>query len=469
MIGRINRVSQSPTSNMSEVIFARWVTIGVLAVWAGMLATILGCITIYSYNAPWREDWLMVPALAGKEANLVHWLWAQNMEHRLPLQKAIYLLLLKVSGGDFRIAMPVNALMLAALCLAMILTARRLRGGQIRLADAFFPLVFLNLGHLENIFLGWQIQFVISTVLICTWLLIIVGARWPLPPTIAVTAGLTLVLLPLSGGNGMIFTPFVALWLAAGTFLYRSEMPARWIIPFQIACLTVSIAVSSFYFVGYNAATPGNPGIGQTIITAARFIGMALGPVGGGRGRAFPRLIGILFCGVGCVLLASGMIPLRCELRSIRPAERFRGFGLLIFAGAMAALGLLIAWGRAGWVPLFGMPGRYALLSVPGLCAVYFAWILYGPETARNRVAIAFAVAVLLALPFNLREGLKGLDEYYVPGMRSFEQDLTDGLSWRELAKRHEKFFMDWDHLAVMNGMQMLQEAKLGPWKSAPR
>jgi hypothetical protein len=466
MFDYISRLSQ-PSTDRRGVTSEKLALIGVLAVWAGMVAAILGCITIYSYNAPYREDWLMVPALAGKEANFVHWLWAQNMEHRLPLQKAIYLFLLKVSGGDFRIAMPVNALMLAALCLAMILTVRRLRSGQIRLADAFFPLVFLHLGHLENIILGWQIQFVISTALICTWLLIIVGARWPLSPSIAMTAGLTLVLLPLSGGNGMIFTPFVAFWLAAGTFLYRSEMPARWIIPFQIACVIVSIALSGFYFLGYEPVTPRNPGIGLTIIAAARFIGMALGPVGGGTGRAFPRsIIGILFCGVGCVLLASGMIPLRSELRSIRPAERFRVFGLLIFAAAMIALALLIAWGRAGNVPLFGMPSRYALLSVPGLCASYFAWILYGPETARNRVAIAFVVAVLLALPFNLRDGLRGLDEYYVRGMRSFEQDLTDGLSWRELAKRHEKFFMDWDHLAVMKGMQMLHEAKMGPWKT---
>jgi hypothetical protein len=46
-----------------------------------------------------------------------------------------------------RIAMIANTLMLGMLCLAMILTARRLRGGQTRLADAFFPLVYLHLGH----------------------------------------------------------------------------------------------------------------------------------------------------------------------------------------------------------------------------------------------------------------------------------------------------------------------------------
>src|SRR5438309_3316190 len=57
---------------------------------------------------------------------------------------------LKISGGDFRIGMVANTLMLAGLCLAMILTARRIRGGQTRLADAFFPLALLHLGHWEN-------------------------------------------------------------------------------------------------------------------------------------------------------------------------------------------------------------------------------------------------------------------------------------------------------------------------------
>jgi hypothetical protein len=68
----------------------------------------------------------------------------------------------------------------------------------------------------------------------------------------------------------------------------------------------------------------------------------------------------------------------------------------------MAALVLLTAWGRGGNVP-YGVGPRYALMIVPGLCAVYYAWILYGPDTMRNRLAITFAIAALLALPFNVR------------------------------------------------------------------
>ena len=170
----------------------------------------------------------MVPPLVGQEPNLPEWLWAQNNEHRLPLQKAVYLALLKISGGDFRVGMFADTLMLAGLCLAMILTARRLRGGRTRPADAFFPLVLLHIGHMENLDLGVEIQFIISTVLICAWLLIIVRERWPLPPGPAAAAGLVLVLLPLSGANGVVFAPFVAAWSGLGT-LWSPLRDERWV------------------------------------------------------------------------------------------------------------------------------------------------------------------------------------------------------------------------------------------------
>jgi hypothetical protein len=442
---------------------------GVLALWAGMTGVVLGCIAIYGHNVPLAEDWVMVPPLVGREPNLLQWLWAQNNEHRLPLQKAVYLVLLKASGGDFRIGMLANTLMLAGLCLAMIVTARRLRGGQTRLADAFFPLALLHLGHWENMVWGWQIQFVISTGLVCVWLLVIVRENWPLPPKPALAAGLTLVLLPLSGANGLLFTPFVALWLAIGTLLYRGEMTATWLTPFLSACVIISIALSGLYFIGYvqpqladaahPASWPPNPGLRPTALTGARFVGMAIGPAGGGRVPA--RLIS-LFCPTTILLVASSAIPLVQGLGQVRKSERFRIFGLLVFAAAMAALVVVMAWGRAGWVPIQDMPDRYALLSVPGLCAAYFVWVLYGSETVRDRIAIGFAITSLFALPFNLREG-NSWRQWYVSGMRAFDHDLSARLSWQDLGDKHYKFLMHWNRDALVERMRMLHDAKIGP------
>ena len=111
----------------------------VLALWAAMAAILLGCIIVYGHDMPLSEDWDLVPALVGRQPDLLGWLWEANNQHRIPLQKAIYLALLKITGGDFKIGMFADLLMLAGLCLAMILTARRLRGGQTPAGRRLFP------------------------------------------------------------------------------------------------------------------------------------------------------------------------------------------------------------------------------------------------------------------------------------------------------------------------------------------
>ena len=448
------------------------VLVSVLTLCAAMTSVVVGCIAIYGRNVPLAEDWIMVSPLVGQEPELLKWLWALNNEHRLPLQKAVYLGLLKASGGDFRIGMLANIGMLAGLCLAMILTARSLRGGQTRLADAFFPLALLHLGHSRNIVWAWQIQIVFSTVLVCVWLLIIVKERWPLPTKPALLSGVTLVLLPLSGANGLLFTPFFALWLAIGIFVFRSEMREKWLTPFLGACVIVSIVLIGLYFVGYApqlgledgahtfSRTP-NPGLGRTVVAGLKFVGMAIGPVGGGTVTSKWWILGRFFSAVTFLLLASSLIPLIHGVRLYPTMDRLRTFGLLMFAAAMAGLVLAMAWGRAG-LTIYGMPDYYALLSVPGLCAAYFAWVLYGSGPVRNWTTICFAIASLLALPFNVRDGDAWLS-WYVAGMRSFEQDLSTGFSWQELGDKHYKFLLAWNRDALVERMRMLHDAKIGP------
>jgi hypothetical protein len=127
----------------------------------------------------------------------------------------------------------------------------------------------------------------------------------------------------------------------------------------------------------------------------------------------------------------------------------------------MTALFLALAWGRAGKVPSWGMPDRYALLAAPSLCAAYFTWLLYGPEKIRDQVAIAFAITSLVALPFNLQEGywwVRGYDML----MTEMEEDLSAGLSWQELIDK-DQIFTYWTTDGLVEYMEMLHKAKIGP------
>jgi hypothetical protein len=98
------------------------------------------------------------------------------------------------------------------------------------------------------------------------------------------------------------------------------------------------------------------------------------------------------------------------------------------------------------------------------------AWIIYGVEPLRDRIATVFAIAALVALPFNLYDGYSWRRQY-VAGMKAFEQDLSAGLSLRVLADKHADFFkFEGYEDYIYERMRMLHDAKIGPiGRAAPR
>ena len=95
-----------------------------------LLAMALTSVVLCARNIGLAEDWLMVPAMTGHQDNLLVWLWSQNNEHRLPVQRLIYLGLLRATG-DFRSGMVLNQLLLVFLVFALVRAATLALGGQI--------------------------------------------------------------------------------------------------------------------------------------------------------------------------------------------------------------------------------------------------------------------------------------------------------------------------------------------------
>ena len=426
-----------------------------------MLLTVLACIALYGRNVPLAEDWHLVAPLTGNEPDLFAWVWAQNNEHRVPLSRLVYLVLLEASE-DFRIGMVANALILAALSVAMIWTAARLRGGRIRYTDAFFPILLLHLGNWENLLWGWQLQFVIATVVICVPLLVMVryGAR-PSPPA-AVAAAVSLVLLPLTGANGLVFAGVLAPWFAYTAWVDGRSggdpSPApRWTRVLLLGAAAGALLLCGLYFVGYQRTTwyPPSPSPMATLKTALKFAALGFGPAAS-HAWALSALASV------AVVLAGGFLLLPC-LRRAGP-ERQRAIGLLVFIGGYLALALLTAWGRAGSVPRFGMPARYTMLTVPLLCAVYLIAVLRDTRRASSAVQIALFGAMILLLPLNTREGLHWRN-YYVGGMQALERDLADNVPYHLIAERHQPFLLHWNREFLLSRIRMLHEAGIGPFR----
>ena len=434
----------------------------VWSLWALMLLGGLICISLYGRNVPLAEDWLLVAPLTGNEPEMAEWLWSQNNEHRVPLPRLLFLALLKLSGGDFRSGMVFNVLALGALAAAMIRTARRVRGGRTRYADAFFPLALLHLGNWPNLVWSWQLQFVVATVLTCALLLLVVRQQGLLKPGTALAAGACLVLLPLCGANGLIFAAAMAPWLAfEGWLHWRSKEGSaerKWIGRCLFGFVAAALLLAGLYFVGYERAAwnPPSPGLAATLKTSAKFLALGFGP-------AAARSWALSVLAAAAVLLSSAVLLSTAVLR-LREAARRRAMGLLLFCGGLAILALAVGWGRAGLVSTVGLPDRYTLLAVPAFCAAYFIWVLYGPRVSRRFVLTGLLVGMsLLAWP-NTQAGFAWRD-WYVRGMSAFEQDLRAGVPRSVLAERHHTFLLHWDQTKLESGLHMLKRAGIGPFQ----
>jgi hypothetical protein len=431
----------------------------VWGVWAAMLLVALVAIARYGPEIPRAEDWLLVPPLTGNEASLVTWLWEQNSEHRVPLPRLAYLALLKLTRGDFRAGMVFDTLAIAALAAAMMLTARRLRGRS-SYADAFFPVAFLHLGHWDNLVWSWQIQFVLSTLFASAFLLIIVIRGAELTPPAAGLAGLCLVALPLCGANGLVLVPPLAAWLGLVAFHSWTRAPgvqARTVALILSASVGTALLLTGVYFIGYERASwyPVTPGVGATLRIAADFVGMAFGPAAVSWRVTVPATL---------VLVGATSLLLAGEARGGRADTRLRALGLLCMIAAVVILAVAVGWGRAGRIATGGgLSRRYALLAVPMLCAVFFAWELYGRPRWAMRVQTALLIVAVALIPANTLKGL-ATRSWVQAGMDAVRQDIKTGMPRQLLAERHGPFLLHWDGERLASGMRMLDGAGIAPF-----
>ena len=431
-------------------------------VWAATLASILVAIARDGRNIPFEEDWLMVAPMLGHEPDLPRWLWSQNSEHRLPLPRLVNLVLLRASG-DFRSTMVFNVLTLALVAAAMILAARSLRGGLTSPADAFFPLLLLHLGNWDNLVWGWQIQFVLPTVLACVLLLIVITDPRQHSRGVSIAGAIALICLPLSGANGLVLTPALAGWFAYAAWIRRrgdqsDRFTGSW-IPGGAALVATVLCV--VYFVGYESSpwNEASPGLRAALETTGKFVALAVGPAAASSWLLFGGLVlFILLVCLGALFSA----------RRNWSDQQIRLAGLLAFFASFAVLAVAVGWGRAGRAAATGrMPTRYVLLAAPVLCAAYFTLLLYGKERWQRAGPAALALLMAVLLPFNTHVGLQRR-KWFGTGMTAFERDLASGALPTALARRHHGFLLHWDEPLMISSMRMLRDSGIGPFTQLP-
>jgi len=434
----------------------------VLIVWVAMLAAALTLVAVYGSNVPSWDDWDMVPTMTGHQPVTLEWLWSQHNEHRDPMPRLLYLAMMRFVRMDFRTGMYFNVVATSALALGMVIAVRRARGSASYL-DAFFPIALMNWAEAVNFLWCWEVQFYASMLL--GGIVLIVIARNPGPPKLpgALVAGACVMFLPLCGANGLGLVPALALWLGYAAFLHwRTASPTgrRNAIVLVVFAVTAVLLVG-LYFVGYNSV-PYHPSTHSRRIilqTALQFLTMGFGP--GVVGLSFEGRLPMPFWKIVCaavtgLFLLTGVTVITAWRK--QSSESARAAGFLLFFAAMASLALGLGMGRNGFEV------RYVTLSVPALCAMYFAWCIYGTPWFQGLIrTLLFATGVVVLVP-NTMWGLR-----YARDLRShlgaFEADMVAGTPPYQLIQRYGGKYLHPHQLIVTDYMPLLRDSRVGAFR----
>jgi hypothetical protein len=361
-------------------------------------------------NIPIQEDWHVIPAFTGHQSHFWQWLWKQNNEHRVPVPKLIYVGLLKL-WPDFRVGMIFSLVVAAAISAAFIVVLRRIRG-RTRWTDAFFPVAFLHLGHWENLGWSWELQFVVATAFACGLLMVTaMTTQWTTRR--AVLAAACLLAIPLTGATALAFAPIMVLALIP--VARRTAQPAKGVL---IGSMATSIGLVGLYFVGLKHPdwVRPSPSPWASLQAASKFLALAVGPAASAWWLASVAL-------TAAILGSAAFLLFR--------ARRRGSLLLLAYLAAAIVLAASLGQSRAGLTPFYGLPDRYALIAVPGLCCCYLAYERYGHRLRRWGPPL-LCLGIVALIPLNTDFGLQYRDWYH-HRVDTFAADLKAGMPMDQL------------------------------------
>ena len=437
----------------------------VASTWVVLSLAAMLCTYQFGVNLPYGDSWELVPVVTGAEPLTARWLWQQHNEHRLPLTKLVLVVLSRLTSGDARAGMYLNGVGLAATASILVSGARRLRG-RTSYADAFFPIVLLNLGNHNVMVFDFAMNYVatvfLASVLLRIMVAVPVASGWMVP----CGAGLCLIGLILTGATGLVPALTGAGWLGyAGWVRWRESDPRRRAQgTAMLAGAAGALLLIGLYFVGYRRPEyhPPSAGVLASLKVAIQFLSLGIGPAGG-VGWPFATQWGIAgtFVLAGC----AASIGLLTWQAWRRPDERVRAVGLALFLVGAVALALAVGWGRSGMSPTEGFSFRYVTLAVLPLVGLYYVWGAYGPPAVRRLVQFGLFAVVCSALLFNTHDGRsrarQGRNE-----LAPIAQEIRTGAAPQEIASRHRQMlYRHASEQQLAAWLEMLRAARMGPYK----
>lgn len=312
---------------------------------------------------PFTDDVAMAPTLAAEEPYAWSLLWAPNNEHRFPVSKIVYVLLTR-GTHDLRTGAWVQAGLLAAASLAVLLALRR-RRGHLEFTDAVIPLLVNDLGNTENLLNSFQLAFSIPMLLVLA--LVTLALAWRAPPRWPGLACVwtSLVALVGCGGMGLVYAFAFAVWpLTLGFGAWRERRAGWRASSFVTLAGAAALAGAGLVYANDVVLLPDfQP---PTFARFAAVLGQfSIVGIGVPSALHWPWSLALL------VPVAVAVGSLARGLREVR----VRGTALPIACALVGGAGLacVVAWGRGNDGPLVGFTNRYELLGAIPLCVAQLA------------------------------------------------------------------------------------------------
>ena len=439
-------------SRFAAVLHQRWPQdlgplVLVWGIWLVLARALYHYVQTFPVNAPWMDEWELIPTLTGHLPLSWKWLWSLHNEHRMVIPRLIYLAVVKLAG-DFRAGCYFSAGALDLSAAAMIVVARRVRGYTLY-SDAIFPVITLHLGQWENLLFSLHVVWTSGAALVAAVLLIIVQ---PGRLSLRASLGLALctIMLPLCGGNGLAYAPAcLAMVMLVGWQVRKVSHHGRRATAAVWALGLVGVAVTALYFVDYTrpAKHPPSRDLQGTIEGAAIFLAEGLGAAAK---TVWPNIRIALYLAAATIALAMlGAFVSRVN-------ERPRVSRLALFLGAVLTLAIGTGWARRGLGAEMMFSTRYVTAAAAFWLATYFAWEVVGHRPLRETAqALLFALAAAF-LVANRNEGLAhsghGRNERI-----ALQNDVRAGVPLEKIAAKH------WNHVYYPLYMSISKDDPAGP------
>jgi hypothetical protein len=421
-------------------------------VWLTLFAAGLVYVFRYALTNPYVDEWAFVPVLFG-EKPVGPWLWELHNEHRFPLPRLVYVGLFRATG-DLRAGCLVSLIGISVTAAGLMHLARRVRG-RARLTDAAFPLLLMHVGQGENLYMGYQLAFMLTAALAAGLLAVIV---WPSPLLVGQVSNLsgqvgnlsheslapascsdsfrralltTLLgwLLLTCGAAGLAYGIAAAGWVLFLAVLGRLTL---WHRASLIALSLVTPAYLLVYMQGYGRPShhPESAGVIESARIGLEAQAMAFGPAAGGLWHLAGSAVGIVLLLLGLVVVA------QLVAWFFRSHMDPRAVGLLLFTGAAAVVAFGIGWGRSGFHNDMGLAWRYGWITAPAVWAAYFTWLIRGGRVSTYGPAV-LAVVALALFPINEGSGFRDAETVVRPTEVEWEADVRRGLTGSQIVDRH--------------------------------